>query len=160
MIKKLAPKDVTQITALINEACREVYQNYAVSQFREDQIYDASGMDIYGYHEDDSLIGVMALQYIDEDLCLIRHAYVLPENQRQGIGQKLLSHLIDIAKKENKKKLLVGTYADNHLAVSFYEKNGFTKTTNSQELLAKYWSQVSKPHRQESLVLRAYCFNL
>ena len=36
------------------------------------------------------LVGVMGVQFV-EDVALIRHAYVVPEHQRSGIGSSLLT---------------------------------------------------------------------
>src|SRR5687768_16783379 len=52
----------------------------------------AGGVAFWGYEADDALIGVMGIQSVD-DVDLIRHAYVLPSSQRQGVGGALLLHL-------------------------------------------------------------------
>jgi N-acetylglutamate synthase-like GNAT family acetyltransferase len=46
----------------------------------------------WGYEEDGRLTGVMGIQHI-QDVTLIRHAYVRPSKQRQGVGKKSLSEL-------------------------------------------------------------------
>lgn len=158
MIKKLSNKDTEEIAFVINEASvkyKPIAKSYKYPFVTNETVYDALGLEYFGYFKD-SLIAVMGLQEIDDDISLVRQAYVLPFFQRQGIGEKLISHIMNIAKESNKKKLLVGTYSGAYWAIAFYEKNGFVKVTNSQELLAKYWGQISVCHREESLILENY----
>ena len=56
-----------------------------------------------------------------KDVTLIRHAYVRPEFQKQGIGGKLLLAI----REQTKHPLLIGTWADALWAIRFYEKHGF-----------------------------------
>src|SRR5262249_45593745 len=66
----------------------------------------ASGVTFWGYGEDGTLQGVMGLQPL-RDVDLIRHAYVLPGNQRRGVGGNLLQRL----RQASTKPMLVGTWA-------------------------------------------------
>jgi N-acetylglutamate synthase-like GNAT family acetyltransferase len=79
----------------------------------------------------------MGIQELD-DATLLRHAYVLPTHQGQGIGKGLLVHLTARARDP----LYVGTWADATWAIRFYERNGFelVTPTNKDELLQRYWS--------------------
>jgi GNAT superfamily N-acetyltransferase len=84
-----------------------------------------------------TLVGVMGVQEVD-DATLIRHAYVLPAHQRQGIGKRLLAQLTTQARDP----LYVGTWADATWAVRFYQRNGFelVAPARKDELLQRYWS--------------------
>ncbi len=73
------------------------------------------------------------------DVALMRHLYVLPACQGQGMGRRLLSHIEEVAKGDGQRELLVGTYAKNREAVDFYIKQGFEISQDSQRLLKKYW---------------------
>ena len=70
------------------------------------------------------------------DVTLIRHAYVLPENQGRGIGKAMLDYLKELNRTE---RLLVGTWAAADWAVRFYENNGFTLQPEKDALLTEYW---------------------
>ena len=86
----------------------------------------------------------------DPRVTLVRHAYVLPSRQGEGIGGRLLAQV----KSMTSDRLLVGTWKVNAGAIRFYERQGFVRLGNgeSQELLRRYWKI---PHRQmeTSLVL-------
>lgn len=96
------------------------------------------------------LAGVMGVQDVD-DVTLIRHAYVLPERQRGGVGGRLLAHLVSLAARP----LLVGTWADAWWAVAFYERHGFSLVTPAEKdrLLRRYWS-IPERQVETSVVLR------
>lgn len=100
--------------------------------------------------DDGRLIGVMGVQDV-ADVTLIRHAYVLPAEQRRGIGGRLLAHLGGRAAKP----LLVGTWASADWAIRFYERHGFELVTHQQkdDLLRRYWS-IPKRQVETSVVLR------
>jgi GNAT superfamily N-acetyltransferase len=92
-------------------------------------------MTFFGWEEEGGLLGVMGFQPV-KNVTLIRHAYVLPEYQRRGIGSSFLSYARDLAKT----RLLVGTWSDATWAIRFYEKHGFQLLPNKEELLRKYWN--------------------
>jgi N-acetylglutamate synthase-like GNAT family acetyltransferase len=100
------------------------------------------GVVFWGYEEDGKLIGIMGIQDI-QDVTLIRHAYVRPPRQNQGVGGKLLSEL----RKQTNRPILIGTWADAVWAIRFYEKHGFRIVSPEEKdrLLKKYWSN---PERQ------------
>jgi GNAT superfamily N-acetyltransferase len=103
-------------------------------------------MTFFGW-EEGGLLGVMGFQSV-KDVTLIRHAYVLPEYQRRGIGSSLLSYARDLAKT----RLLVGTWSDATWAIRFYEKHGFQLLPNKEELLRKYWN-IPRRQIETSVVL-------
>ncbi|MFZ2077883.1 MAG: GNAT family N-acetyltransferase [Xanthobacteraceae bacterium] len=77
----------------------------------------AAGVVFWGYTDRGRLAGVMGLQDV-RDVSLIRHAYVVPAKQRDGIGGKLLAHLLAMSTKP----MLVGTWAAATWAIRFYER--------------------------------------
>ncbi len=111
----------------------------------------AAGVEFYGYEVDGSLVGVMGIQAV-RDVDLIRHAYVLPGNQRQGIGTALLQYL----RRLTERRMLVGTWAAAEWAIGFYRRHGFEQVSPEQKdaLLKAYWTV---PDRQiETSVVLAH----
>src|SRR5690349_14418481 len=53
----------------------------------------AAGVAFWGYEDEERLVGLMGIQTVD-DVELIRHAYVEPEQQGRGVGTELLEHLV------------------------------------------------------------------
>jgi GNAT superfamily N-acetyltransferase len=109
----------------------------------------AAGVEFWGYELHGQLMGVMGIQPV-RDVDLIRHAYVLPGNQRHGIGAALIAHLRSLSKR----RMLVGTWADASWAIRFYQRHGFelVATARGAELLEKYWS-IPQRQVETSVVL-------
>jgi len=109
------------------------------------------GVEFYGLKENDVLLGVMGIQNV-RDVTLIRHAYVLTNCQRKGIGEKLLNHLLSLARIST---VLVGTWEAAGWAVRFYEKHGFklVPTQEKNRLLRKYW-RIPDRQVETSVVLK------
>ncbi|HEY8570828.1 GNAT family N-acetyltransferase [Phenylobacterium sp.] len=98
---------------------------------------------------DGEVVGVMGLQAVD-DADLIRHAYVRPSAQGQGLGGRLLEHF----KALSKPKLLIGTWAAATWAIGFYEAHGFALAPGerAQQLLKRYW-RIPARQAEVSVVL-------
>jgi GNAT superfamily N-acetyltransferase len=110
-----------------------------------------SGVEFYGLMEKDVLVAVMGIQLVN-DVTLIRHAYVLTNYQRRGIGEKLLKHLLSLA---GTAEVLVGTWEAAFWAVRFYQKNGFRLVTHKEkdEFLRRYWN-IPERQIETSVVLK------
>jgi GNAT superfamily N-acetyltransferase len=158
MIGKLSPADLAEILCVVNEAA-QVYKGIIpadrwkepympASEVREEI---ADGVEFYGWKENGVLIGVMGIQKV-RDVTLIRHAYVLTNRQRSGIGARLLHHLLELAKTP---VVLVGTWESAWWAIRFYEKHAFQLTSRAETniLLKKYW-RIPERQIETSVVLK------
>src|ERR1700730_14199208 len=74
----------------------------------------AAGVAFWGSEADGALVGVMGIQPV-RDVDLIRHAYVLPGYQRNGVGSALIEHLRGLSDR----RMLVGTWAAAEWSISF-----------------------------------------
>ena len=158
MICSLLPSDFDAILKVINDAA-QAYKRvipddrwkepYMSSEELKEEI--ASGVRFFGWMEGGHLHGVTGIQAI-KDTTLIRHAYVLPGFQGQGIGTKLLEYLIGLAETQ---EILVGTWADATWAIRFYEKRGFKLVSPREKdrLLRTYWN-IPERQIETSVVLR------
>jgi GNAT superfamily N-acetyltransferase len=134
----------TDILAIINAAA-EAYRGVIPADCwhepymsRDEFDYEiAAGVVFWGYVQSGALIGVMGLQAV-RDVDLIRHAYVLPNRQGQGIGGALLDHL----RRQGTRRMLVGTWAAADWAIRFYQRHGFELVSPSRKtaLLNAYWT--------------------
>jgi N-acetylglutamate synthase-like GNAT family acetyltransferase len=108
-----------------------------------------AGVRFWGYEEEGALAGVMGVQQV-RDVTLIRHAYVRTASQRRGIGVALLAAL----HARSDRPVLIGTWADAHWAIGFYEKHGFRLVAPEvkDRLLREYWT-VDERQIETSVVL-------
>jgi GNAT superfamily N-acetyltransferase len=90
-----------------------------------------------GHEAGGALVGVIGFQSM-LDVDLIRHAYVSPNYQRQGVRSALLDHLA----RSTKRRMLVGTWAAADWAVRFYHRHGFEPVgpEHTPALLKRYWA--------------------
>ena len=154
MIRECQPGEIKRIYYIINEAAK-VYEG-AIPADRYHQPYmpmdeleqEMKQMTFFGMELNGELVGVMGFQQI-KDVTLIRHTYVLPRWQRQGISSKLLNNLKCLV---TTSRLLVGTWADARWAIAFYEKHGFRLLPNKDELLRTYWN-IPQRQVETSVVL-------
>ncbi|MFO7772373.1 MAG: GNAT family N-acetyltransferase [Dehalococcoidia bacterium] len=154
MFRQLFPKDADTIYEIINRAAR-AYKGFIPTDcyhepymLRKELHHEMRNMAFFGWDESCEIVGVMGFQPV-KDVTFIRHAYVLPDCQRKGIGAKLLNHL---KQRTETKQLLVGTWAGATWAIDFYQRQGFKIMSNKDELLTRYWD-IPKRQIETSVVL-------
>jgi GNAT superfamily N-acetyltransferase len=155
-IRQCSEADRAELLTIINaaaEAYRGIipadrwHEPYMPAEELESEI--AAGVEFCGYEMDGTLVGIMGLQRL-RDVDLIRHAYVLPSVQRQGVGAQLLEHLLN----GNQRQILVGTWAAATWAIQFYERHGFRLVSPmlTAALLSAHWS-IPARQAETSVVL-------
>ena len=160
MISEYKKTDTSKILYIINDASLRYkgtipddcwHEPYMSKQELIDEFND--GVRMYGYHNNNILIGVIGTQEV-KDVILIRHAYTLTSYQGKGTGSELLKYLL---KKNQSSRLLVGTWRAATWAIRFYEKFGFISHNKKQtaQLLKKYW-EISSKQIKNSVVLEKY----
>jgi GNAT superfamily N-acetyltransferase len=156
MIRPCTDGDVATIESIINaaaEAYRGVipgdcwHEPYMPRSHLLDEI--AAGVVFTGWSGAGRLVGVMGRQPV-RDVTLIRHAYVLPDHQRRGVGGALLAAIVE----QTTGPLLVGTWAAAEWAIRFYQRHGFRLATAVEkgQLLQTYW-RVPPRQQEVSVVL-------
>jgi len=154
MIRKCQSDDAKRIYFIINEAAKAYegvipadcyHQPYMPIDELEQEM---KRMTFFGWEVNGELVGVMGFEPI-KDVILIRHAYVLPQWQKQGIGSKLLNYLKGLV---TTSRLLVGTWADAYWAIDLYQKHGFNLLPTKDELLKTYWD-IPQRQIETSVVL-------
>ncbi|MBT8490523.1 MAG: GNAT family N-acetyltransferase [Deltaproteobacteria bacterium] len=156
MIRQCSENDFETIYAIINDAAT-AYRG-AIPEDRLNDPYMShdelrheidNGVIFWGYEDTGEPIGVMGIQTV-QDVTLIRHAYVRPARQQEGIGGKLLTEL----RQKATNPLLIGTWSDAFWAIRFYEKHGFRVVSPEEKnrLLKKYWT-IPERQVETSVVL-------
>lgn len=97
---------------------------------------EAARMTWYGAFADHQLVGVMGAECI-QDVVLLRHAYVLPDWQRRGIGAALVRHAE--SRVTGVDRIVVGTYAANHKARAALERIGYRLSEDPETVLRAYY---------------------
>ena len=156
MVRCCNDRDFEQILGIINDGA-QAYRGIIPADCWTDPYTSEKalaheineGVVFWCFEQASTLVGVMGIQEV-QDVTLIRHAYVRRDQQKKGIGARLLSHLQELTNKP----VLIGTWADAIWAIRFYERHGF-QIVDAQEknrLLGKYWS-IPERQLETSLVL-------
>lgn len=154
MLRQCQSTDISQIYFIINEAAK-AYEGvipadcYHQPYMSWDELKrEMKRITFFGWEIKGKLVGIMGYELM-KDVSLIRHAYVLPQWQRQGIGTKLLNYIKNVAATS---RLLVGTWADAYWAIRFYQKHGFYLLADKDKLLRTYW-EIPERQIENSVVL-------
>lgn len=156
MIRYCTQHDFDDILAIINDAAQAYkgvipedrwHEPYMPREALAAEI--AAGVKFWGFEGDNTLLGVMGLQPV-EDVVLIRHAYVRSAMRRRGIGGRVLQHIRSFSDGP----LLVGTWAAADWAIGFYRKQGFSLLPDDEipGLLRRYWD-IPERQIETSVVL-------
>jgi len=97
---------------------------------------EARRMTWWGAFTRGELVAVMGSEPID-DVVLLRHAYVLPRCQRQGVGSRLLEHVE--ARLPTGSRLIAGTYIANYKARGNLEKAGYSVSEDPVTVLRTFY---------------------
>ncbi|MBE5956666.1 MAG: ribosomal-protein-alanine N-acetyltransferase [Lachnospiraceae bacterium] len=118
-IKPMRPEDVEQVY-LVEEACfsvpwsRENFQNV----FRYKANYYLTAW------EEETIVGFIGLMAVAGEGDITNVA-VLPSHRKQGIGDRLVSAMITLAKEKEISRIMLEVRASNEAAIHLYEKYGF-----------------------------------
>ena len=158
MICRLSSSNLESILNVVNDAAQAYKSVIPEDRWKEPYMPTEelkkeveSGVEFYGLMEDNVLVAVMGIQLVN-DVTLIRHAYVLTNHQRMGIGENLLNHLVGLARTC---EVLAGTWEAAHWAIRFYEKHGFKLVSKEEKdrLLREYWN-IPERQIETSVVLK------
>lgn len=153
-IRAYAPRDLAAALDVINAAAKSYRgflppEEYHEPLMTEEEFLREAGRMQFYVAEDASreVIGVMGLEHA-RDVALIRHGYIRPDRQRQGIGEALLDHLERQA--GTVPRILIGTYRENLAAQAHLRKHGYRPVADSDAVLRAYY-QIPEAQRRNSI---------
>lgn len=141
-IREVSEDDREAALEIINVAARWYSEVLPIDEVSGDEMtpeewdIESQRMTWYGAYAQEKLIGVIGLEYV-ADVALLRHWYVLPDQQRHGAGSRLREHLEKCATGVD--KIIAGTYEVNYKARGALERAGYRLSLDSQAVLEKYY---------------------
>ena len=141
-IRALTLADRDAALDVINEAARWYREFLPPGEYHDPEMTpatwdaEAKRMTWYAAFTDGVLLGVMGLEYV-KDVALLRHAYILPGRQREGIGSGLLAHLEGEVR--GVRRIVIGTYVGNYKARRALEKAGYRASADPEAVLRAYY---------------------
>lgn len=132
-IRKYKPSDKKQVIEMISEILGNIF-NGDPTQFKVLKEFNVTkNYLLYLIAEtqgrDKKIIGTMALKKMNNKTVRLKRMYIRAEYRRRGIAQKMLNQIIQFAKENNYKKILLHTYPIMKNAQRFHKRNGFAETT-------------------------------
>ena len=97
----------------------------------EGEIINKGGLIFYAKRNEE-ILGTATLLYIDQDSYELSKMAVTPKAQGLGIGNKLMDHCIEVARKNNRSKLILFSNTKLQPAILLYRKYGFVETPLSE----------------------------
>lgn len=152
-VRALAASEGRAAISVINTAAEWYAEFLPPSEVHEPEMNlegwaaEARRMTWYGAFDGVDLVGVMGLEYAG-DAALLRHAYVLPDRQRQGIAAMLVDHLE--REIDGVDTIIVGTYAANYKARTAFTKAGYRMSPDSEAVLRHYYD-ITEDRLQSSV---------
>ena len=142
MVRALGASDGLAAVTVINTAAKWYAEFLTASEVYEPEMTlgswaeETRRMTWYGAFDGVDLVGVMGLEYAG-DAVIFRHAYVLPDRQRQGVAAVLHNHLE--REVDGVDRIIVGTYAANYKARAALEKAGYQPSPDPEAVLRRYY---------------------
>ena len=141
-IRPLTEDDRGAALAVINTAARWYQEFLPTEEYHDpemtpdDWAQETKRLRWYGAFAPDMLLGVMGLEYV-KDVALLRHAYVLPDRQRSGIGSLLRTYVEQQIRGVS--RIVVGTYTGNYKARTALEAAGYALSADPEAVLRAYY---------------------
>ena len=123
-------KDYLQARALIDEYVDWLALDLEFQGFEEEmqnlrQIYGPPQGGFLIIRNDQQAVGSAAVRKFETGIGELKRMYIQPAFQGQGLGRKLLSNSIDLARKLGYKKIRLDTLPKMGRAIQLYEAFGF-----------------------------------
>ena len=156
-IRKAIESDIDSMTLIYNDSIKifppSIRKESDCNLFKN--VFNKSIVYIVEKSNVNKLIGWIACENYPEYTFIVG-LYLLIDEQRKGIGTKLLNYCIDTMKNKNCKLIILNVLKNAPWSIEFYKKNGFmiydttskhgtgfnvlkTRTINDWELLMYKW---------------------
>lgn len=74
----------------------------------------------------------------------LQRLYLLPKYQKQGLGQKAMDVVLNLAQELKQQKVWLEVWEENKVALKFFEENGFEAVGDNAFPLGQYAAQTVK----------------
>lgn len=120
---KIRPMSNKDILAVVDIDKKSYAHPWGVNEFFREVNYNRFGR-YFVVELNNVVIGYIGSWFLS-DLIHITTLAVHPDYRRKGIGEKLMSYILDIGKKEKYKTCVLEVRVSNEKAINLYKKLGF-----------------------------------
>lgn len=120
--------DATSLMNELSKCLQDITGNSGNSSFDANDVCNSKAMFVIARTQSGKAVGCGAFRPINEETAEVKRMYA--KEKGMGIGNRILSYLEQQAHRMGYKTLCLETRIVNTKAVSFYERNGYTKIPN------------------------------
>lgn len=121
-IRKYRDADENKVKELINSVLKSIYgKDSGVEKWENFKEYAV----FYVAEEDSNILGTAALKKADDGTIKLKRMYVDQKIQHKGLGTRLFEKILEYAKKNNVKRIILTTLPEMKSGTAFYIKQGF-----------------------------------
>jgi len=131
-------KDIKVLTETIRRAFQDVAKRFDLTQENaprhpsnctEDWIQKdiERGVTYFVMENENNVVGCVALEKANSDVCYLERLAVLPDQRRKGFGKKLVNHVLSEAKILGVHRVNVGIIAEQTELKNWYRGIGFVE---------------------------------
>jgi ribosomal protein S18 acetylase RimI-like enzyme len=97
--------------------------------------------DLFALYDDSQVCGVLLLTPYETNSVEIKNIAVREDRQGRGYGKQLVKHAIEIARRQQADRIIVGTGNSGIGALVFYQKIGFRFWAIRRDFFTKHYSE-------------------
>jgi len=137
-VRPVLPTEAEPIAALLRSAYADVAQRFGLtsqncskhpSNFQAEWVTEAlsRGIRYFVLEEAGTLIGCVALEQPQPEVCYLERLAVLPQYRHKQAGKKLVEHIFAEAQQLGADRIEIGIIAEHKTLKAWYESFGFTE---------------------------------
>ena len=90
------------------------------------------GVTYFVIENENIVIGCVALEKANSDICYLERLAVLPDKRRHGFGKALINHILSEAKLLGAKRVNIGIIAEQNELKKWYKEIGFVEQESKE----------------------------
>ncbi|MBK1888524.1 GNAT family N-acetyltransferase [Undibacterium sp. 14-3-2] len=124
-----------QLMDALSETLTQITGDSGQSSFDPNDVRGSRARFVVARTHNEIPVGCGAFRPIEESIAEVKRMYAMPGTS--GVGRAVLAHLENEARLLGYSQLWLETRSVNHRAVSFYEKNGYSRIPNFGKYVGK-----------------------
>lgn len=137
-IREATESDISNLVELIRKSFANVAQQLELNEkdhprctsfYTKDRMADdfTNGIRYYILMHNNKLVGCVAMEIPNKDFCCLIRLAVMPEYRKQGLGEKLVGHILNLARQTGLKQVKIGIVANADRLIKWYKNFGFVQ---------------------------------
>lgn len=129
---KILPRPIRELLTYATDASK-IEAEYKLYQEKENR-------KLYSYKQAEQFVGCIGVEWIADNICIIKQIAVSPDMRSRGIGERMIDFIME------KHSLSIISAETDQEAVNFYKRIGFTITSLGEKYpgVERFWCERRK----------------